>query len=97
MGELSKSEQEIWDSYEWLIRERMEQLDYLIRRARGDMQVVSRRHSVDINASMQKSVTELWHDVAAIGTKKDIAKVGKKRAFDTTNIFRGDCDAVCWD
>lgn len=85
---LPKGEQDAWDSFEWLMREKMEQLDYLARKAHRDMQRSTRRTSDLVRQTICDLVTELWFNVAQVEGEKAQKQMGSHQALDTTNLFR---------
>lgn len=87
---LTPSESESWDSYEWLLREKMDSLEHLIREFSNDVRVIAGPRRKDkIDAMVAALVTDLWQNVAEIGTKRAMEDVGAARAFDTAGVFDG--------
>ncbi|WP_042165569.1 hypothetical protein [Paenibacillus gorillae] len=63
---IAKGVQEVWDSFEWLIREKLEGLDHLTRQMYTEMQLASGRNSKDVRASIEYLFADLWENVAAV-------------------------------
>lgn len=64
--------QEVFESYEWLMREKLTELDRMARRIDYDLEILSIRPA-DRQKMVQKFFTELWQQVAAT----EEAKYGK--------------------
>lgn len=54
---------EVWDSYEWLVRRKLEELDHLTRQMYKDMQM-TRSKQEDIREFIPMAFAELWDNVA---------------------------------
>ena len=55
---------EIWASYEHLLKERLESIDYLAQRMFTDLQIIGMKKD-DIYAFMRENFAALWERVAA--------------------------------
>jgi hypothetical protein len=87
---ITPSESESWDSYEWLLRQKMDSLEHLIREFSNDVRIVAGpRRKEEIDALVSALVTDLWCNVAQVATAKVKAELGELRTFDTSNVFGG--------
>ncbi len=92
---LTPSESESWDSYEWLIRQKMDSLEHLIREFSNDLRVISGpRRREEIDSLVAALITDLWNNVAEVGTSRVQAELGEARTFDTNSVFGGSGEIV---
>ncbi|MHA7963558.1 hypothetical protein ACX93W_05375 [Paenibacillus sp. CAU 1782] len=92
---LTPSESESWDSYEWLIRQKMDSLEHLIREFSNDVRIIAGpRRKEEIDSLVAALVTDLWNNVAEIGTEKVKATIGAARTFNTSSVFSGKGDII---
>jgi len=57
--------EEVWESFEWLIKERLRDLDNMARRMFTDMQATHTADNEKIRAYMQEQFALVWEQVAA--------------------------------
>jgi len=57
------SMEEVWDSYEWLLKSKLEEIDYMTRKMFQEMQFVRAKND-DIRAFLHQRFAELWERVA---------------------------------
>lgn len=56
--------EEVWDSYEWLLKSKLEEIDYMARLMFQEMQF-TRTDNNTIRDYMQERFAELWEYVAS--------------------------------
>ncbi|QHT60649.1 hypothetical protein GXP70_12335 [Paenibacillus lycopersici] len=66
--------EEVWLSFEWLLRSKLEELDHLSRQLYKDMQSAGAKPA-DIEAFLPGAFSELWSRVAAA----EDSKIGRVR------------------
>lgn len=54
----------VWGSYEYLLKERLESIDYIARRMFSELQYTGMKNA-DIHAFMEEQFIGLWKKVAA--------------------------------
>jgi hypothetical protein len=78
LWKLTPSESESWGSCEWLLRQKMDSLEHLIREFRNDVRIIAGpRRKEEIDALVSALVTDLWCNVAQVGTAKVKAELGE--------------------
>jgi len=56
---------EVWESYEWLLKSKLEELDHMARQMFKAMQVTHTANNDKIRSFMQEMFAATWEQVAA--------------------------------
>lgn len=56
---------EVWESYEWLLKSKLQELDHMARQMFKSMQATNAANNDKIRRFMQEMFAALWEQVAA--------------------------------
>lgn len=56
--------EEVWDSFEWMLKTKLEEIDHMARQMFREMTLLRTTDEATIRAYMQESFAELWECVA---------------------------------